>query len=69
MKKILKFVFGSFLIVTALPIAIASHHFAISTFPFLTSGNGYYFGVSFSCVIYACFQGLMGAMIVGETKF
>lgn len=70
MKKILQFIFGSFLIVAALPIAIALHHFAISIFPILTSGDGYYIATSFSCVIYACFQGAIGLMIVtGEIKF
>lgn len=64
MKNILKFVFGSFLIFSATPIAIALHHFAISTFPFLTS-DGYGFATYASCLIYACYQNFIGFMIVG----
>ncbi len=69
MKKILQFIFGSFLIVSAAPIAIALHRFAILTFPFLTSGDGYYIAVMFSCIIYACFQCVVGVIIVdGSSK-
>lgn len=67
MKNILEFLFGSFLIVSAGPIAIASHHFAISTFPFLTSSDGYNFLVLASCSIYAGFQGITGLIIAGES--
>ena len=67
MKNILKFLFGSFLMLTAIPIAIALHYFTITKFPFLD--GDYLVFLAMSCLVYVLFQLATGFRLVYTSSF